>query len=52
VDILAFVELADIQPQYFDTPYYLKPEKARRERPTPCCATRWTRPARPASPAW
>jgi len=27
VDILAFVELADIQPQYFDTPYYLKPEK-------------------------
>ena len=27
VDILAFVDLADIQPQYFDTPYYLKPEK-------------------------
>ena len=27
VDILAFVELADIQPQYFDTPYYLVPEK-------------------------
>jgi DNA end-binding protein Ku len=27
VDILAFVELADIEPQYFDTPYYLKPEK-------------------------
>ena len=27
VEILAFVELADIQPQYFDTPYYLKPEK-------------------------
>jgi DNA end-binding protein Ku len=27
VDILAFVELADIQPQHFDTPYYLKPEK-------------------------
>jgi DNA end-binding protein Ku len=27
VDILAFVELADIQPQYFETPYYLKPEK-------------------------
>ena len=27
VDILAFVELAEIQPQYFDTPYYLKPEK-------------------------
>jgi DNA end-binding protein Ku len=32
VDILAFVELADIQPQYFDTPYYLKPEK-RGEKP-------------------
>ena len=27
IDILAFVELADIQPQYFETPYYLKPEK-------------------------
>jgi DNA end-binding protein Ku len=27
IDILAFVELADIAPQYFDTPYYLKPEK-------------------------
>ena len=32
VDILAFVELAEIQPQYFDTPYYLKPEK-RGEKP-------------------
>ena len=27
VDILAFVELKDIQPQYFETPYFLKPEK-------------------------
>jgi DNA end-binding protein Ku len=27
VDILAFVELHDIAPQHFDTPYYLKPEK-------------------------
>ena len=27
VDILAFVELADIDPQYFETPYYLVPEK-------------------------
>jgi DNA end-binding protein Ku len=27
VDILAFVERADIHPQYFETPYYLKPEK-------------------------
>ena len=27
VDILAFVDLAGIQPQYFETPYYLKPEK-------------------------
>jgi DNA end-binding protein Ku len=27
VDILAFVKLAEIQPQHFDTPYYLKPEK-------------------------
>jgi DNA end-binding protein Ku len=27
VDILAFVELTDIQPQYFETPYYLVPEK-------------------------
>jgi DNA end-binding protein Ku len=27
VDILAFVELADIEPQYFETPYYLVPEK-------------------------
>ena len=27
VDILAFVDLADIQPQYFETPYYLVPEK-------------------------
>jgi len=27
VDILAFVELSEIQPQYFDTPYYLEPEK-------------------------
>ena len=27
VDILAFVELKDVQPQYFDTPYYLVPEK-------------------------
>jgi DNA end-binding protein Ku len=27
VDILAFVDLTDIAPQHFDTPYYLKPEK-------------------------
>jgi len=27
VDILAFVELADIPPQHFDKPYYLVPEK-------------------------
>ena len=27
VDILAFVDLAEIQPQYFETPYFLKPEK-------------------------
>jgi DNA end-binding protein Ku len=27
VDILAFVELREIQPQHFETPYYLKPEK-------------------------
>jgi DNA end-binding protein Ku len=27
VDILAFVDLADIEPQYFETPYYLVPEK-------------------------
>ena len=27
VDILAFVELREIDPQFFDTPYYLKPEK-------------------------
>jgi DNA end-binding protein Ku len=27
VDILAFVDLADIAPRHFDTPYYLKPEK-------------------------
>lgn len=32
VDILAFVELKDVQPQYFDTPYYLVPEK-RGEKP-------------------
>src|SRR5205085_2003638 len=27
VDIMAFVELADIAPQYFETPYYLSPGK-------------------------
>src|SRR5687767_15477651 len=27
VDIVAFVELAEIRPQHFDTPYYLRPEK-------------------------
>ena len=27
VDIVAFVDLADIAPQYFDTPYYLGPGK-------------------------
>ena len=27
VDIMAFVELADIDPQYFETPYYLAPGK-------------------------
>jgi DNA end-binding protein Ku len=27
VDILAFVDLADIDPQYFETPYYLGPGK-------------------------
>src|SRR3954467_12772838 len=27
VDILAFVDLKDIAPQYFDTPYYLSPGK-------------------------
>jgi DNA end-binding protein Ku len=32
VDILAFVDLQDIQPQAFETPYYLKPEK-RGEKP-------------------
>lgn len=32
VEILAFIELADIQPQFFETPYYLVPEK-RGEKP-------------------
>ena len=27
VDILAFVDVADIEPEYFDTPYYLGPGK-------------------------
>lgn len=27
VDIVQFVELAEINPMYFDTPYYLEPEK-------------------------
>jgi DNA end-binding protein Ku len=27
VDIQAFVELESIEPQYFDTPYYLRPDK-------------------------
>ena len=27
VDIMAFVDLADIAPQYFETPYYLAPGK-------------------------
>jgi DNA end-binding protein Ku len=27
IDILAFVERADIAPMYYDTPYYLKPQK-------------------------
>src|SRR3954469_9021307 len=27
VDIREFVNLADVEPQYFDTPYYLAPEK-------------------------
>src|SRR5688500_5599967 len=27
VDILAFVDLADIEPQYFESPYYLVPEQ-------------------------
>src|SRR5438132_1298953 len=40
VDIMAFVELADIAPQYFETPYYLPPgqteaitEPEKEERP-------------------
>ena len=28
IDIKEFVNLADIEPQFFDTPYYLAPEKA------------------------
>jgi DNA end-binding protein Ku len=32
VDILAFVDLQDVEPQFFETPYYLKPEK-RGEKP-------------------
>jgi DNA end-binding protein Ku len=27
VDIVAFVDLAEIRPQHFETPYYLRPEK-------------------------
>ena len=39
VQIVEFVELDQINPMFFDTPYYLEPEK-KAGTPTRCCATR------------
>ena len=36
IEIQDFVDLDEIDPIYFDTPYYLAPDKWRRRVPTPC----------------
>ena len=50
IEIEDFVELADIDPIFYDHPYYLAPGRAARS-PTGCCSRRWRRPAASRSPA-
>ena len=50
IDIEDFVDLEDIDPIFYDHPYYLVPDKGA-GRPTGCCSRRCASPARSRSPA-
>ena len=50
IDIDEFVDLDEIDPIFYDSAYYLAPDKASAS-PTPCWPRPWRRPARSASPA-
>ena len=52
IDIEAFVDLDQIDPIYYDHPYYLAPTSRAPRRPTSCSSTRWTRRARWRSRGW
>ena len=52
IDIEEFVDLEQIDPIYYDHPYYLAARQGRRRRRTSCCWTRWSRPTRSPSRAW
>ncbi len=51
IEIEDFVDLDQIDPIFYDHPYYLVADKAPR-RPTGCCSTRWRRRTRWRSRAW
>ena len=50
IDIVDFVDLAQINPMYFYKPYYLEPLKGGRRPPTTFCARCCSTPRRSGSP--
>jgi len=50
IDVQDFVDIEEIDPMYFDSPYYLGPADGA-ERLTRCWPARWRPPARSRSPA-
>ena len=51
IEIEDFVELSEIDPVFYDHPYYLVPARVA-PSPTACCSRRCARPARWRSRAW
>jgi DNA end-binding protein Ku len=50
IDILSFTEPEDVDPIYYEHPYYLAPT-AKNERATPSCARRSVEPTAPTDPS-